>query len=743
MEKVAILGAGIAGLSSGWLLKQQNASFMLLEKQPYAGGLARSFTWHGFHCDFAAHRLFTTDEHVLQQMLQLVPMGRHIRRSQIWLRGRWLRDPLDVLELTVNMPLIERVRLLGSYLGRPKKLPDDSFENFVVRRYGRHLYEIFFGPYTERLFGIPGKEISASWAREKVRLANPLDTFRENTKSKFGYFYYPVRGGYGAIANRLCREIEKQVLFEATVLALETNGGRISHVVYENGGTEFREPVEAVVSTLPLTLTGRMLGHDFPMHYQKVEAVYLWMDRARISDHHWFYFMDQDCAINRLVEFKNLSAEGVPKDTTVLCAEVTEECDDVVERVLEDLTKTGLANREEVLDTKVIREEFAYPIYDQHYNKALGDAQEALGAFENLFLVGRAAEFKHREVDDNFAAASETIAELLKGLHIMAPTPIQVEGRQPAPASEPLTYAVILAHDNYLDTEECLQSVMRSAYAHLRVVLVDNGSSDGTADRVKSAFPAVEVLETGQNLSVPAGYNVGFEFALQAGAEYILMLNNDTVIEDTMPEDLVEIAQADPKLGVLMPKVLYYGSETETWSIGGRYRTFPPSILMTEKDKRLAEVPRLIEYAPSCGLLIHRRAFELAGLFDPGYLFWYDDWDFSERVRAHGLTIRYTPEARMWHKVSRTTRGPSSHFFWRTYGASVVRYYRRHGRPVWLSLPIHLGYLILRDFGWKRNWAYWPSFWEGIREGLSRPLGEYPRWVDASSPLDPLTSTKT
>ena len=742
MPQVAILGAGIAGLSSGWLLKQRGASSVLLEKQPYPGGLARSFTWHGFNCDFAAHRLFTTDEHVLQQLLQLVPMGRHIRRSRIWLRGRWMRDPLDVLELALYLSLVERFRLLGSYLGRPRDLEDESFENFVVRRYGRHLYEIFFGPYTERLFGIPGKEISALWARQKVRLANPLDTLRENTKSKFSYFYYPIRGGYGAIANRLYGEINEQVLLEATVLGLETDGSRISHVRYKRGSKEIREPVEAVVSTLPLTLTGRMLGHDFRMRYQKVEAVYVLIDRPLVSDQHWFYFMDDDYAINRLVEFKNLSAEGVPQDTTVLCAEVTEECEDVVERVLQDLVKSGLVVRSDVLDTKVIREEFAYPVYDRQYEQALRDAQETLGAFENLFLVGRAAEFKHREVDDNFAAASETVAELVKGLSIMAPTPAPIERPEPVHVTEPLVYAVILAHNNYQDTEECLRSVLLSAYPRYQVLLVDNGSSDGTADRVKEAFPEVQVLITGQNLSVPAGYNVGFEHALQAGADYVLMLNNDTVIDQPMIEDLVTIAEVDSELGILMPKVLYYGSDTETWSIGGRYRTFPPSILMTEKDKRLAEVPRLIEYAPSCGLLIHRRAFELAGLFDAGYFFWYDDWDFSERVRAHGLSIRYTPEARMWHKVSRTTRGPSSPFFWRTYGASVVRYYRRHGRPVWLSLPIHLGYLILRDFGWKRNWAHWPSFWEGIREGMRRPLGEYPRWEDAASPLDPLASTE-
>lgn len=325
----------------------------------------------------------------------------------------------------------------------------------------------------------------------------------------------------------------------------------------------------------------------------------------------------------------------------------------------------------------------------------------------------------------------------------MAPVQPEIERPEAKPGTEPIVYAVVLAHNNYEDTKECLQSIMRSAYPGLRILLVDNGSTDGTPEKVRQAFPKVAILETGRNLGVPAGYNVGFVHALQEGAAYILMLNNDTVIDDTMVEDLVAMAESDPILGILMPKVLHYGSDSETWSVGGRYRAFPPSILLTEKDQRLAEVTRQIEYAPGCGLLIHRRAFELAGLWDPGYLFLYEDWDFSERVRAHGLVIRYTPQARMWHKVSRTTRGERSPLFWRTYGASAARFFRRHGRPAWLSILIHLGYIILRDFGWRRKWAYWPNFWEGVQEGLRQPLGEYPRWISDASPLEPIPSAKT
>jgi hypothetical protein len=86
----------------------------------------------------------------------------------------------------------------------------------------------------------------------------------------------------------------------------------------------------------------------------------------------------------------------------------------------------------------------------------------------------------------------------------------------------------------------------------------------------------------------------------------------------------------------------------------------------------------------------------------------------------------YTPEASLWHKVSRTTEGPRSSLYWRTHGASIARFYRRHGRPAWISVPVHVGYFILREFFWKRNTTYLRDFWQGVQEGLQKPLGPYP-----------------
>ena len=732
--KVGILGAGIAGLSSGWLLAQRGVDVTLFESRPYVGGLARSFEWHGFMCDFATHRLFTHDENVLRQLLALVPMGRHVRRSQIYLGGKWIGDPVNIIEVCARFLPLRTWRILFTYLTRPRNLDPDSFGSFVLHRYGAELSRFFFNPYTEKMFGIPADRISVEWARRKVRIAGPLDVLRESSKKHFSYFYYPIRGGYGTIGERLYGQIRDRVLLNCTVRGLEAGEDRINAVLFEQDGQERRKAFDVIISTLPLTILGEMLGFDFPLRYRKVDAVYLLIDRPFASDNHWLYFIDRDIAINRLVEFKNLSSVDCPADKTVLCAEVTGDYADVVGKVVDDVVRTGLVAREQILDTMVKRENFSYPVYDRQYQEVIATAQAALGQFKNLHLIGRSAEFEHKEVDDNFASAVELTGQLLATVAIE-----RFEERldlMAAKEREALVYVIVLTFNHVEDTLECLDSVRALDYDALRVVVVDNGSSDRTPEVVRQRFPEVHVIETGQNLGVPWGYNVGFSYALRAGADYVLMLNNDTTVAPDMLRHLLQAAEGDPDAGVLMPKVLYYDHPDKIWAAGGRYRRFPPAILLWGRNKRDAEPfdePRFLEYAPSCGLLIHRRAFEKAGLFDPGYFFYYDDWDFSQRVRVHGLHIQYVPQARMWHKVSRSTRRPGGQtLYWRTHGESSARFYRRHSRLKLLSLPFHLGYLMARELI-KGNWRALPPFWEGIRAGLTKPLGPIPTADDTFS----------
>lgn len=725
MAEIVILGAGAAGLFSSWLLKQYGFNSIVLERRPYPGGLARSFMWNGFACDFAAHRLFTSDEWVLQQLLKLVPMGRHIRRSEIYLQGTWYQDPLYPTELAQRVTNRERINLLHDYVFRERNLPENSFKNYVIKRYGKALYHLFFQPYTEKLFGIPGDEVSVEWARKKVRLANPLDKLREESKIKFDYFYYPIEGGYGAIVNHIYDDIKDQVVLNATVNDMQLSKNRIETITYDLNGQSHTIPSEKVISTLPMTITGRLLNFELPLSFKQVTAVYLNLSLPNLSDLHWIYFIDSDISINRLVEFKNLSHRDTPPDRTVICAEVTQELENPAERVINDLVKVGLIRREDVLDSMIHQEPYAYPVYNLEYVTTLNLAREKLGGITNLFAVGRSAEFVHRELDDIYSTSHAVVVGIVKE-HEETREPLHQLPTAENKKMKITVNAVILTYNKYDDTSECLDSLLATEGVNIEVTVVDNGSTDGTPEKIRNDYPSVKIIENDDNLGVPAGYNVGFAHALKRGAEFILMLNNDTTVSKNMVAQLMDFAGSKPEAGVIMPKVLLYQERDRVWSSGGRYRKFPPAILMTDRRRGASETLRSIEYAPSCGLLIRREVFETAGFFDPGYFFLYDDWDFSERVRAHGFEIWFVPSAEMWHKVSRTTGGPKSPLFWYNNGAGTVRFYRRHANPFWPSFLIHISYIISREFIIKGNWAYWSDFLSGVRDGLKKPLGSIP-----------------
>jgi len=291
--------------------------------------------------------------------------------------------------------------------------------------------------------------------------------------------------------------------------------------------------------------------------------------------------------------------------------------------------------------------------------------------------------------------------------------------------SSPLVTVVVLAYNNYSDTSECLGSLQALDYEPLSLLLVDNGSSDGTARSASIDFPGVEILRSENNLGVAGGFNLGVIQALREGSDYVLILNNDTVVDPSMIDELVGASAKADDCGVLMPKIVHYDRPQIIWSVGARYRRFPPAIVMrglNKPDDGRFDLLEEIPFAPTCGLLIPRRTFDRVGLFDDGYFFYFDDWDYSIRVRQAGMSILYVPTARLYHKVSSTIqREGRPPFYWRTWGASGARYYRRFGRPPLLSAIVHLGYLVCRE-GLREGPKAAYYFVQGVRKGWRQPL---------------------
>lgn len=294
----------------------------------------------------------------------------------------------------------------------------------------------------------------------------------------------------------------------------------------------------------------------------------------------------------------------------------------------------------------------------------------------------------------------------------------------------PLVYLVVLNWNGYADTHECLLSLRELAYPAYKVVVVDNASSDDSPARIAEAHPEARLLRCATNAGIAAGYNAGIRFALAEGADFVVPMNNDLVCDPLFVTQMVATARAWPRCGVVMPKIFYYDEPDRIWSAGAYARWMPSNIVM--RGRQQPDGPAFaddaeIAFAPSCCLLLSRElATQVA--FDEQYFFYYDDWDFCMAARKAGFRIVYAARARLWHKVSRSTKNsPKSLRWWKVFGQSCVRYHRKHHDDGLLWR--YVAWVLLRET-LKGNLRSLPAFLDGVRVAAAAGLHEdlRPQW---------------
>lgn len=244
----------------------------------------------------------------------------------------------------------------------------------------------------------------------------------------------------------------------------------------------------------------------------------------------------------------------------------------------------------------------------------------------------------------------------------------------------PRVTVVVLNWNGLGDTLECLESLAGLDYPRYRVLVVDNGSTDGSPVAIRQRFPDVEVIETGENLGYAGGNNVGLRYALAQGADYVLLLNNDTVVAPDMLRWLVEAAEKDPRVGVAGPMIYYHDQPEVVWSVGGgidwrRGQTWMIG-LDEPDDGRFGTEPREVDFITGCAMLVRAAALREAGLLDERFFLYYEEVEWCVRIRRAGYRIIHVPAAKMWHKISPQAQSDSP----------LVHYYMSRNRLLFLWL---------------------------------------------------------
>ncbi len=440
-QRVVVLGGGLAGLACAYELAKAGAEVTVLEREHHAGGMASSFTEESdgeyWSYDFGPHRFHTHDEALIAHVKEILD-GNHRqaeRLSRIVLFNRFFDYPLQTANVLRNLPPLVLIRAFLDYfwvrfterLGLSHH-SDENFEGWVTKRFGRTLYDLFFGRYTGKTWKMPPEQISGDWASQRISQLSLGDAVRktlfrprEAPRSLVTSFIYPRRGGIGEIARGYVRALEAMgatVIFGAPVTRVHREGDRVTSVGY-GGDTPGSVDGDEFVSTIPITVLARAVRPGAPEHVGKAIAslkyvsiifIYLKLAKPQVSPDSWLYLPEDDLTIHRISEFKNFSPECAPPDKTMVCAEITCRIGDehwraseeeLIATATRDLAKIGFITGEEVLGAFVKKIPHAYPVYDLEYKEHLTPVLDFVHTLQNVKTGGRQGLFRYNNMDQS------------------------------------------------------------------------------------------------------------------------------------------------------------------------------------------------------------------------------------------------------------------------------------------------------------------------------------------------------
>jgi GT2 family glycosyltransferase len=255
-----------------------------------------------------------------------------------------------------------------------------------------------------------------------------------------------------------------------------------------------------------------------------------------------------------------------------------------------------------------------------------------------------------------------------------------------------LLYVIILNWNNAEDTIECIESVQRSTFADFQILVVDNGSTDDSVLSIQTRFPMIEILETGSNLGYAGGNNMGIRTAFERNAEYILILNNDTLIDRWMIEELYNFCLKRPAVGMVGPLMYCLEPPDMVFSAGSEIDWQSAKIIhhgMFEYQNQIVGIssPRQVSFIAGCGIFIRSAALKEAELLNEDYYLNYEDVELGIQVKQAGYEVWYLPSAILWHKISATLglASPANTYYMTR---NSLFFFFKHSRGIWKIINV-------------------------------------------------------
>ena len=443
---VVIMGAGPAGLTAAYELMKHDVPVTVVEKDPeQVGGLARTVVHNGYRFDIGGHRFFSKNKEVEDLWTEILgpEMLTRDRLSRIYYRGRFFAYPIKAANALWNLGPIEATRCVASYAYArltPIKNPK-NLEDWVRNQFGQRLFSIFFKTYTEKVWGISTRELSADWAAQRIKsldlwvvLRSALVPSRKPSKrgeivtTLIDKFRYP-RLGPGQMWERVAEIAAgrgQPVRHGLAVLRINHEDGAVKSIVTkaadgtteEHRGTDFISsiPVRELVARLQPPAPEKVRRAAEDLGYRDFINIALMVNRSEVFPDNWIYIHDPGVRVGRIQNFKNWSPDMVP-DQSKTCLGLEYFCFEgdglwtmsdaaLIELATKELEKLGISSASEVFDGVVVRQQKAYPVYDDTYEANVAIIRDYLAkALPNLHLAGRNGMHKYNNQDHSMMTA--------------------------------------------------------------------------------------------------------------------------------------------------------------------------------------------------------------------------------------------------------------------------------------------------------------------------------------------------
>ena len=456
---VAIIGAGPAGLTAGYLLTKAGQRVAIIEKDAtYVGGISRTVEHEGYRFDIGGHRFFSKSQEVVDLWNEILPDDfiQRPRMSRIYYEGKFYSYPLRAFEALWNLGVLRSALCMASYFW-VKAFPIRnvrSFEDWTTNQFGKRLYSIFFKTYTEKVWGMPCDEMSADWAAQRIKGLSLWSAVVDGLKRSLGLnkrpndgqavktlletFRYPRLGPgmmWDAARDKIVATGKGQVLMGHALDRVSDDGaGWTMTATGPDGTTTIR--AKNVISSAPMRELAKRL-HPLPastlqasdLKYRDFLTVALMIRSDDLFPDNWIYIHDSKVQVGRVQNFRSWSPEMVP-DPDVACVGLEYFCfegdglwassdEDLVELAKREMAILGLVDPAKVIGGAVVRQEKAYPVYDETYAANVDAMRRELeDKHPTLHLVGRNGMHRYNNQDHAMMTAMLTTQNILAGKRV-------------------------------------------------------------------------------------------------------------------------------------------------------------------------------------------------------------------------------------------------------------------------------------------------------------------------------------